>query len=157
MHIVPRMWRQAASCMASYCVWTVLLCRRPLGQFLSVLFFDTFVDHPAERMGVDGKPNEIPVVQREVQVELDRVEGRPQGPAGNKKRHCWRRAKYSERISGLILPNICFRSPRLRGSNASKVKTGQQWSAPNKRGQPGSRSTSKNHRTSSFGLASPVL
>ena len=42
------------------------------------LILDTFVDRPAARMEVDGKPNDIPVVQREVQVELDRVVGRPQ-------------------------------------------------------------------------------
>ena len=29
---------------------------------LSALILDTFVDHPAERMELDGKPNDIPVV-----------------------------------------------------------------------------------------------
>jgi len=43
---------------------------------LSVLILDTFVDHPAERMEVDGKPDEIPAVQREAQIEVDRTAGR---------------------------------------------------------------------------------
>ena len=44
---------------------------------LSVLPLDTFVDDFALRMEIVGKPNEIPPVQAEVQVEIDRAEGRP--------------------------------------------------------------------------------
>jgi L-fucose mutarotase len=45
---------------------------------LSVLILDTFVDHPAERMEVDGKPDDIPAVQQEAQIEVDRAVGRRQ-------------------------------------------------------------------------------
>ena len=37
---------------------------------------DTFVDDPALRMEIVGKPKEIPPVQQEVQAEIDRAEGR---------------------------------------------------------------------------------
>jgi L-fucose mutarotase len=37
---------------------------------------DSFVDKPALRMEVVGKPNEIPQVQVEVQKEIDAAEGR---------------------------------------------------------------------------------
>ena len=42
---------------------------------LSVLPLDTFVDDFAGRMEVVGQPDEIPPVQAEVQVEIDRAEG----------------------------------------------------------------------------------
>jgi L-fucose mutarotase len=45
---------------------------------LSVLILDTFVDHPIERMEVDGKPDDIPAVQREAQIEVDRAAARAQ-------------------------------------------------------------------------------
>jgi L-fucose mutarotase len=44
---------------------------------LSVMPLDSFVDAPAARMEVVGKPSEIPPVQREVQAEIDAAEGRP--------------------------------------------------------------------------------
>jgi L-fucose mutarotase len=43
---------------------------------LSVMPLDSFVEHPALRMEVVGKPKEIPEVQAEVQTEIDRAEGR---------------------------------------------------------------------------------
>jgi L-fucose mutarotase len=43
---------------------------------LSVMPLDSFVDHPASRMEIVGKPKEIPPVQAEVQVEIDKAEGR---------------------------------------------------------------------------------
>jgi len=43
---------------------------------LSVMPLDSFVDKPAGRMEIVGKPNEIPPVQQEVQAEIDRAEGR---------------------------------------------------------------------------------
>lgn len=43
---------------------------------LSVLPLDTFVDRPAARMEIVGKPDEIPDVQREVQAAIDAAEGR---------------------------------------------------------------------------------
>ena len=43
---------------------------------LSLMPLDAFVDKPASRMEVVGKPNEIPAVQLEVQKEIDAAEGR---------------------------------------------------------------------------------
>jgi L-fucose mutarotase len=44
---------------------------------LSVLPLDTFVDDFAGRMEVVGAPDEVPPVQAEVQLAIDRAEGRP--------------------------------------------------------------------------------
>jgi L-fucose mutarotase len=43
---------------------------------LSVFPLDAFVDKPASRMEVSGKPNELPPVQAEVQKEIDAAEGK---------------------------------------------------------------------------------
>ena len=43
---------------------------------LSLYPLDTFVDDSAARMEVVGKPDEIPLVQREVQKEIDKAEGK---------------------------------------------------------------------------------
>jgi L-fucose mutarotase len=43
---------------------------------LSVMPLDSFVDHPAERMEMVGKPKEIPPVQAEVQKVIDKAEGK---------------------------------------------------------------------------------
>jgi L-fucose mutarotase len=43
---------------------------------LSVLPLDSFVEHPARRMEMVGKPNEIPPVQQEFQKVIDAAEGR---------------------------------------------------------------------------------
>ncbi|MFO1047375.1 MAG: RbsD/FucU family protein [Geminicoccaceae bacterium] len=43
---------------------------------LSVMPLDSFVDAPASRMEIVGKPGELPEVQREMQAEVDRAEGR---------------------------------------------------------------------------------
>jgi L-fucose mutarotase len=43
---------------------------------LSVMPLDSFVEHPALRMEMVGKPKEIPQVQAEVQAEIDRAEGK---------------------------------------------------------------------------------
>ena len=43
---------------------------------LSVMPLDTFVETPAERMEIVGKPAEVPPVQAEVQAEIDQAEGR---------------------------------------------------------------------------------
>jgi L-fucose mutarotase len=50
---------------------------RAARAILSVMPLDSFVEKPALRMEVVGKPNEIPQVQAEVQAEIDRAEGRP--------------------------------------------------------------------------------
>jgi L-fucose mutarotase len=49
---------------------------RAARAILSVMPLDSFVDKPAGRMEIVGKPNEIPPVQQEVQAEIDRAEGK---------------------------------------------------------------------------------
>jgi L-fucose mutarotase len=51
-------------------------CPRAARAILSVMPLDTFVDVAVARMEVVGKPAEIPDVQREVQAEIDRAEGK---------------------------------------------------------------------------------
>jgi L-fucose mutarotase len=49
---------------------------RAARAILSVLPLDRFVEKPALRMEVVGKPEEVPAVQAEVQAEIDAAEGR---------------------------------------------------------------------------------
>jgi L-fucose mutarotase len=49
---------------------------RALRAILSVFPLDSFVDHPANRMEVVGKPKELLDVHKEVQAEIDRAEGK---------------------------------------------------------------------------------
>lgn len=49
---------------------------RAAEAILSLLPLDGFVQHPALRMEIVGKPDEVPPVQVEVQAEIDRAEGR---------------------------------------------------------------------------------
>ena len=49
---------------------------RAAKAILSVMPLDSFVEHPALRMEIVGKPDEIPPVQAEVQKEIDAAEGR---------------------------------------------------------------------------------
>lgn len=49
---------------------------RAARAILSLMPLDSFVDQPALRMEIVGKPGEIPPVQAEVQAEIDAVEGR---------------------------------------------------------------------------------
>ena len=49
---------------------------RAARAILSVMPLDSFVDHPARRMEIVGKPQEVPPVQAEVQAEIDKAEGR---------------------------------------------------------------------------------
>ena len=44
---------------------------------LSVMPLDSFVDHPASRMGITGKENEVLPVHAEVQKVVDKAEGKP--------------------------------------------------------------------------------
>jgi L-fucose mutarotase len=48
-------------------------CARAL---LSLFPLDSFVEVPAKRMEIVGKPSEVPPVQQEVQKEIDRAEGK---------------------------------------------------------------------------------
>ena len=49
---------------------------RAVRAVLSLMPLDTFVDDAAIRMEIVGDPHEVPPVQKEVQVEIDRAEGR---------------------------------------------------------------------------------
>lgn len=49
---------------------------RATRAILSAMPLDSFVDDAAARMQIVGKPDEIPPVQQEVQVEIDRAEGK---------------------------------------------------------------------------------
>jgi L-fucose mutarotase len=62
---------------------------------LSVMPLDSFVEEPALRMEVVGKPDELPEVQQEMQVEIDRAEGRS-WPMGSIERFAfYERAKQA--------------------------------------------------------------
>lgn len=50
---------------------------RAVRAVLSLMPLDTFVDAPARRMAVVGKPGEMPAVQQEVAREVEAAEGRP--------------------------------------------------------------------------------
>ena len=49
---------------------------RAAKAILSVMPLDTFVEKPALRMEIVGKPDEVPPVQAEVQAEIDAAEGK---------------------------------------------------------------------------------
>ncbi len=49
---------------------------RAVRAILSLMPLDSFVDKPALRMEVVGRPAEVPPVQAEVQKEIDAAEGR---------------------------------------------------------------------------------
>jgi L-fucose mutarotase len=49
---------------------------RATRAILSVMPLDSFVDDAAARMEIVGKPKEIPPVQQEVQIEIDKAEGK---------------------------------------------------------------------------------
>ena len=60
---------------------------------LSLFPLDSFVDFPAERMEMAGKPKEIPPVQQEVQAEIDRAEGKSMPMGGIERFAFYERAK----------------------------------------------------------------
>lgn len=49
---------------------------RATQAILSVLPLDTFIDDAAQRMEIVGSPDEVPVVQNEVQDAIDAAEGK---------------------------------------------------------------------------------
>ena len=53
-----------------------LTAAEAIDAILSVMPLDSFVDKPAERMEMVGKPDEIPPVQAEVQKVIDAREGK---------------------------------------------------------------------------------
>ena len=52
-------------------------CPRAARAILSVMPLDSFVEHAASRMEVVGNPKDIQPVQKEVQAEIDKAEGKP--------------------------------------------------------------------------------
>lgn len=77
---------------------------------LSVMPLDSFVDHPAERMEMVGKPKEIPQVQAEVQKAIDKAEGKS-WPMGSIERFAfYERAKtaYCVIVTGETRFYGCF-------------------------------------------------
>lgn len=52
-------------------------CPRAARAILSVMPLDSFVEHASYRMEVVGNPKDIQPVQKEVQAEIDRAEGKP--------------------------------------------------------------------------------
>jgi|SRR5580704_4547770 L-fucose mutarotase len=58
---------------------------RAARAILSLLPLDSFVEKPALRMEIVGKPDEVPQVQAEVQAEVDAAEGRA-SPMGSIER-----------------------------------------------------------------------
>jgi L-fucose mutarotase len=60
---------------------------------LSVMPLDGFVEAPALRMEVVGRPDEMPDVQREVQAEIDAAEGRPWPMGGIERFAFYERAR----------------------------------------------------------------
>ena len=80
---------------------------RAARAILSVMPLDTFVDEPALRMEMVGKPKEIPSVQQEVQAEIDRIApaqfGKPSFPLASIERFAfYERAKaaYAVVVTG---------------------------------------------------------
>jgi L-fucose mutarotase len=52
-------------------------CPRATRAILSVMPLDSFVEHAIYRMEVVGNPKDIQPVQKEVQAEIDKAEGKP--------------------------------------------------------------------------------
>jgi L-fucose mutarotase len=52
-------------------------CPRAARAILSVMPLDSFVEHATYRMEVVGNPKDIQPVQKEVQSEIDKAEGKP--------------------------------------------------------------------------------
>ncbi|MGN1290731.1 MAG: RbsD/FucU family protein [Bradyrhizobium sp.] len=60
---------------------------------LSVMPLDTFVDDAASRMEIVGQPQEVPLVQREVQTAIDHAEGRSWPLVGVERHAFYEKAK----------------------------------------------------------------
>ncbi|MGY4568551.1 ribose ABC transporter [Bradyrhizobium pachyrhizi] len=66
---------------------------RAIEAILSVMPLDTFVDDAAIRMEIVGQAQEVPPVQREVQVAIDRAEGRSWPLVGVERHAFYEKAK----------------------------------------------------------------
>jgi L-fucose mutarotase len=72
-----------------------LTAAQAVNAVLSVMPLDTFVDDFAGRMEVVGDAHGIPDVQKEVQAEIDRAEGRPRPMIGIERFDFYDRARES--------------------------------------------------------------
>ena len=72
-----------------------LTAAEAVNAILSVLPLDTFVDDFAGRMEIVGNPGEVPAVQKEVQAEIDRAEGKPRPMIGIERFDFYDRARES--------------------------------------------------------------
>ena len=83
---------------------------RAVRAILSVFPLDSFVSHPAERMEVDNEPNNQPLVQQEVQAEINKAEGRVIPFASVKRADFYNRAKkaYCIIVTGEMRGWGCF-------------------------------------------------
>jgi L-fucose mutarotase len=70
-----------------------LTAAEAVNAVLSVMPLDTFVDDFAGRMEVVGDPHTLPDVQKEVQAEIDRAEGRPRPMIGIERFDFYDRAR----------------------------------------------------------------
>ena len=101
---------------------------RAAKAILSVLPLDSFVEYPALRMEVVGKPKEVPPVQADVQKEIDAAEGKSMADGLDRALRLLR-----PRAEGLlrhpdrrapILRLLCFqegRDPARRGLAARQI------------------------------------
>lgn len=81
-----------------------------IDAILSVFPLDSFVDRPAERMEIVGKPQDVPPVQAEVQAVIDKWEGRP-WPMGSVERFAFyekARKAYAVIVTGETRFYGCF-------------------------------------------------
>jgi L-fucose mutarotase len=87
-----------------------LTAAEAVDAILSVFPLDAFVDKPAERMEIVGKPLEVPPVQAEVQQMIDKWEGKP-WPMGSVERFAFydkARKAYAVIVTGETRFYGCF-------------------------------------------------
>ncbi len=87
-----------------------LTAAEAIDAILSVMPLDSFVDAPASRMEIVGKPAEIPPVQQEVQAVIDTREGKP-WPMGSVERFAFyekARDAYAVIVTGETRFYGCF-------------------------------------------------
>lgn len=87
-----------------------LTAAEAIDAILSVFPLDAFVDKPAERMEIVGKPLEVPPVQAEVQKVIDKREGKP-WPMGSVERFAFydkARKAYAVIVTGETRFYGCF-------------------------------------------------
>jgi L-fucose mutarotase len=87
-----------------------LTAAEAVDAILSVFPLDAFVDKPAERMEIVGKPQEVPPVQAEVQQMIDKWEGKP-WPMGSVERFAFydkARKAYAVIVTGETRFYGCF-------------------------------------------------